>query len=273
MWGLWSMGDGWQQSGIDVTVASTARVYDYLLGGKDNFPSDRAVAEQLLEAYPPMRDSCVQNRGFLIRAVRFLSEEAGIRRFLDIGTGLPTQQNVHQVAQASDPQARVVYVDNDPIVLAHARALLAGAEGGQVEIVDGDLTEPQRLLAAPEVRALLEPGEPVALLMVALLHFVTDSQDPHRAVATLVDALPSGSYVVISHGAVFDQGHEGALPKVAEAYESSTSSLSLRTSAEITRFMDGLELVEPGLVWVTDWRPDRLLKPLPGTYAAVARKP
>ncbi|WP_278045404.1 SAM-dependent methyltransferase [Actinomadura fibrosa] len=240
------------------------------MGGKDNFQADREVAARLLEVYPPAREAIVQNRKFLIRAVEYLAREAGVRRFLDIGAGLPTRDNVHEVARRNAPGSQTVYVDNDPVVLAHARALLAGGDG--VQVVEGDLREPDGILKAAAVRRLLEPGEPVALLIVALLDFITADERPHAAVAALVDALPSGSHLVITHG-VTDDAHARTQRDAQAAYDNATAGFRPRTREEIGRFLDGLEVVPPGLVEVTAWRPDGEARPSPATSAAVARKP
>lgn len=256
--------------GIDTAIANPARIYDYFLGGKDNFEADRQVGERLLEVYPPARDAIVQNRDFLTRAVRFLTCEAGIRRFLDVGAGLPTQDNVHQIAQKHAPEAQVVYVDNDPVVLTHARALLAGGEG--VEVVEGDLRAPEQILNAAAVRRLLEPGEPVGLLMVGVLDFISDAEDPHRAVAAFVEAIPPRSYLVITHG-VAEDGYDEILLRARRTFEQATTGFLQRPRAQIIRLLDGLEIVDPGLVEVTRWRPDLPLDSSPGTSAAVARKP
>jgi hypothetical protein len=186
---------------INTNVAHPARVYDYWLGGKDNFPADRALAEHIMEAIPTMRDMAAANRAFLTRAVRHLSGEAGIRQFLDIGTGIPTSPNVHEVAHATAPGARVVYVDNDPIVHAHARALLTGGDAGETAFILADLREPKSILDHPTLTATLDLSQPVAVLMVAVLMYFEDSDSPNpfEMVATLLEPMPSGSYVAISH--------------------------------------------------------------------------
>ena len=188
------------QAEIDTSKPHAARIYDYLLGGKDHFAIDRETAEKGIKLIPTGRTAARENRTFLGRAVRYLVAEAGIRQFLDIGTGLPSANNVHEVAQAEAPESRVVYVDNDPIVLAHARALLTSTPQGRSAYIEADLCEPGTILGAPALAATLDMTKPVALMLVGLLHFVPDEQDPARAVATLVDALPPGSYVTVSHG-------------------------------------------------------------------------
>jgi hypothetical protein len=260
--------DEWAPTGIDVTVPSTARVYDFLLDGKDNFASDRVLAEQVIEGFPLAREAAWTNRRFLIRAVRHLAREAGIHQFLDIGTGLPTRQNVHEVAYAERPDSRVVYVDHDPIVLTHARALLAGTNA---VIVQEDLRAPERILADPTVREALSFDEPMALLLLAVLQFVGGEDDPYALVRTLVDALPSGSYLAISHAAV------DAYPDVSRstegAYEQSGSPLYMRTRNDIARFFTDLELVDPGLVWAEQWRPEQPERDIQVFLSGVARVP
>lgn len=235
-------------------IPSTARMYDYYLGGKDNYPADREAAEKAIAVFPPgvIRSAVRENRGFLGRVVRFLAGEAKIRQFLDIGTGLPTMNQVHEVAQDIDPGCRVVYVDHDPVVLAHARDMLNAVPN--TAIIQHDLREPEAILADAELRSLLDFGEPVALLLVAILHFIGDEDDPVRLVRTLVDPLPSGSYLALSH--TTSDGD----PRVDEAaragYSNATSSAQNRTRSQVVSFFDGLELVEPGLVWLPEWRPD-----------------
>src|SRR6201996_2609177 len=186
-------------AGIDTSRPHPARMYDYFIGGKNNFAADRETAEKMLVAQPGARTGARENRGFLGRAVRYLVEEAGIRQFLDIGTGLPTTNSVHEVAQAIDPAARVVYVDNDPLVLAHARALLTSAPEGRTAYIQADLRDPAAILDNPVTREVLDFGQPIGLVLVAILHFIQDSDQPGQIIATLLDALPSGSYLVASH--------------------------------------------------------------------------
>jgi hypothetical protein len=238
--------------GIDTTVPTTARMYDFWLGGRDNFAVDRAAAQAVSEAVPEVRMTAVENRKFLRRAVRYLAAEAGIGQFLDIGTGLPTQGNVHQVAQQVDPDARVVYVDNDPMVLAHSRALKTG---GNTAVIEADLRDPAAILNCPRTLELIDFRQPVAVLLVAVLHFI-GGDDPYGIVGFICEAVPPGSYIVISHGL------EGILRgdsagKVEEQYRKNVASgATPRDRDEILRFFTGLELVEPGLVPVPYWRPD-----------------
>jgi S-adenosyl methyltransferase len=231
-----------------------ARVYDYLLGGKDNFPADREAAEQGLRANPNSRIPPRENRAFLRRVVRFLAAEAGIRQFLDIGTGIPTSPNVHEVAQAVTPAARVVYVDNDPIVLAHARALLTSSGEGRTAYIDADLRDVDRIVGSPELRSTLDLDQPVGLLLIAILHFIPDEDDPYGVVDQLLAALPSGSYLALSHltGDFDPEAWEG----VAAVYRKSGVIMRVRSRPEIERFFDGLELLEPGVTSVSRWRPD-----------------
>lgn len=262
------MEEEWAPTGIDVTAPSTARIYDYLLDGKDNFAADREVAKKVIEGFPTAREAAWTNRRFLGRAVRYLAGEAGIRQFLDIGTGLPTQQNVHEVARRERSDTKVVYVDNDPIVLAHARALLAGSNA---VIVQEDLRDPQRILEHPLVAQTLDLDEPVALLLLAIIHFIEDDADPISLVRTVLDALPSGSYLTLTHAAL--DSYPDAAHTVGEAYQQGGAPLFLRTRATIAGFFDGLDLVDPGLVWAEDWRPETPGHELKVFLAGVARKP
>ncbi|WP_051939642.1 SAM-dependent methyltransferase [Phaeacidiphilus oryzae] len=231
-----------------------ARMYDYYLGGKDNFPSDRAAAAQVVKLLPSTPAGCRANRRFLGRAVR-LAVDRGIRQFLDIGTGIPTADNTHEVAQAAAPEARVVYVDNDPIVLAHARALLTSSPQGRTAYVDADFRDPDAVLAAPAVRDILDFDQPVALLTVALLHFFQDADGPYELVRRYQSALPSGSVHILSHGT-----GETMDPAVAESVMRTYAEVGLkmvsRTKAEVERFFPGWELVEPGVAPVNRWRAD-----------------
>lgn len=255
-----------------------ARVYDFLLGGKDNFEADRRAAAEGLKANPNSVIPPRENRAFLRRAVRYLTAEAGIRQFLDIGTGLPTSPNVHEVAQGIAPESRILYSDNDPIVLAHARALLASSSEGKTGYIDADLTDPDSILSSPILRETFDLNRPVALLLIAIMHFVPDQDEPYEIVRSLLDALPSGSYLALSH-LTGDLDPE-VWPGVAAALAKGGATLQVRSAAEIRRFFDGLELIAPGVELATRWRPD------PGTdpanqppdaavslYAGVARKP
>ena len=258
------MGDHEQALGFDTSVAHPARIYDYFLGGKDNFPADKAAAEQVLAVVPETRVGARENRAFLQRAVRFLAAEAGIRQFLDIGTGLPTQGNVHEVA----PEARVVYVDNDPIVHIHATALLGGPDTASLL---ADLRAPEEILDHPETQRLIDFDRPLGLLLVAVLHFIRDQEDPAGIVARLVGAIAPGSYVVVSH-ATGDLVPPDIGSKATKAYDRASAPLVLRTQAEIERLFDGLELIEPGVVQLCRWRPDGDLPTGNGLLGGVARK-
>ena len=261
---------------IDTTKAHAARMYDYLLGGKDHFAVDRETAEKALQAVPTGRISARENRAFLGRAVRYLVAEAGIRQFLDIGTGLPSASNVHDVAQSIAPETRVVYVDNDPIVLAHARALLTSSPEGRTAYVEADLRDPERILRHEATLETLDFSKPLALMLVSVLHFVPDEADPARTLRTLVDALPSGSYLVGSHGSpeFYPEGSQAW----SRAYQAGGLPIQVRTSQEFTALaFQGLEMVDPGMVVVSNWRPEPgRERPEPAQVSivgAVARKP
>jgi len=237
---------------FDVRVAHQARIYDYLLGGKDNFAADRDAAEAMLKIYPDTGFSARANRAFLGRAVRHLAGVAGIRQFLDIGTGIPTAGNTHEVAQAIAPESRVVYVDYDPVVLAHARALLTSGEGGATEYIDADLRDTGEIL----IRAgrLLDFSQPVAVTLLAILHAIPDADDPYAIVAALMDAVPPGSYLAITHGAS-DLIEPEALQGLYDSFKGKVQQqFQWRTRDEVARFFVGTDLVEPGLVRVDDWR-------------------
>jgi hypothetical protein len=263
---------------INTSVPNPARIYDYFLGGKDNFPADREVAEQVVAIAPVARDIVEDNRAFLRRAVRLLAGEAGIRQFIDLGSGLPTQGNVHEIAQAVAPDARVVYVDNDAMVVTHSRALLAGDNTAAIE---ADLRDPDSVMRHPEVRELIDFDQPIALLLMAILHFIPDDEDPYGIVARFRDAMAAGSYLAISHGTrdipVRPDMSPAAMAemgaKVERLYQLTTSSLVTRTRAQVERFFDGFDLVEPGLVEIQLWRPDDSDSLLPGGfYGGVGRR-
>jgi hypothetical protein len=260
---------------INTDVAHPARVYDYWLGGKDNFPADRALAEHIMEAIPTMRTMAAANRAFLSRAVRYLAEEAGIRQFLDIGTGIPTSPNVHEVAQAVAPDSRVVYVDNDPIVLAHARALLTSQEAGETSFIGADLQQPKSILDHPTLTSTLDLSQPVAVMLVAVLMYFrdTDNPNPFEMVATLLEAMPPGSYLAITHPAA-DFNAEAMGGAVAAA-ERSGVTLVPRNQAETEKFFAGLDVVDPGVTPVLSWRPDKPPDDPRSAYywAGIARKP
>jgi trans-aconitate methyltransferase len=237
---------------FDTSVAHVARVYDYWLGGKDNFAADRVAGDRAIEAYPDIVYSVRANRAFLARTVRYLAREAGIRQFLDIGTGIPTANNTHEVAQREVPETRVVYVDNDPVVLAHARALLASAEGGATAYVDADLRDTGKILA--EAPGLLDFSRPVAVMLMAILQHISDDEDPYGIVARLLDAVPPGSYLALSHPAS-DIEVEAMAEMAKRLNQLMAEKVTFRSQAQVSRFFDGLELVEPGMVRVQRWRP------------------
>jgi hypothetical protein len=258
---------------IDTTVAHPARVYDYWLGGKDNFAADREAAERVLAVTPGLRERVRANRAFLARAVRYLAAEAGIRQFLDIGTGIPAANNTHEVAQAVAPDSRIVYVDNDPIVLTHARALLASGPRGATQYVDGDIRNPAPILRA--AAGTLDFSRPVGLILLGILHLIQDADEPYRVVAGLLEALAPGSYLALSHPA--SDINRAAQAEAQRRYNERVSTpQTLRTRAEVTRFFDGLDLVPPGVVYVHEWRPDQG-DPVPGdgmsAHGGVGRKP
>ncbi|MFI6824149.1 SAM-dependent methyltransferase [Micromonospora sp. NPDC050187] len=244
-------------SGVDTTRPSIARIYDYYLGGKDNFAVDRQAAQMALQVTPDGPEAARACRTFLRRAVRYLAAEAGIRQFLDLGSGLPSQGNVHEIAHQVDRTARVVYVDNDPMALAHGRVLLADAR--TTTVVGGDIRQPEELLAHPEVRKLIDFDQPVGLLLLAILHHLHDNDDPGAIARRLTAALPAGSYLAISH--FHDPGE--AQPEVSrraraveKVFNETLGTGRWRTRQEITGFFGGLELLPPGLVPLADWRPD-----------------
>jgi hypothetical protein len=257
---------------FDTSVAHQARIYDYLLGGKDNYAADRAAAEELIKIWPEMTFTARANRAFLGRAVRYLTGEAGIRQFLDIGTGIPTAGNTHQVAQKIAPESRVVYVDYDPVVLAHARALLISSEAGATDYIDADLRDTGTILA--QAAKLLDFTRPVAITLLAILNAIPDSDGPYAIVARLMDAVPSGSYLAISHGASDLLGQETLNGLTDVADRRMQQKVIYRTHDQVARFFEGTDVVEPGLVRIEEWRPE------PGTgqtgkssgWCAVGRK-
>ena len=238
---------------FDPTVAHQARMYDYLLGGKDNYAADRAAMETALKVNPEMAFTARANRAFLGRAVRYLAAEAGIRQFLDIGTGIPTAGNTHEIAQAIAPTSRVVYVDYDPVVLAHARALLNSHQAGATEYIDADLRDTGAVLDG--ARKVLDFTQPVAVSLISVLHAVPDADDPHAIVARFMDAVPSGSYLALSHlgSDLLGQEAEDGLKDVGDRMMH--QKLAARSGEQVARFFAGTDLVAPGLVRVEEWRP------------------
>ena len=262
-----------QRPQLDTSVASIARIYDYWLGGKDNFKADREAAELMIQQYPDIVAGVRKNRAFLGRAVHYLAAEAGIRQFLDIGTGLPSSNNTHEVAQRAAPDARIVYVDNDPIVLSHAQALLASTPEGACAYVDADIRDTGKILK--DAANLLDFSRPVAVCLIMILQFVPDEDDPVSIVRTLVDALPSGSYLTIAHPASDVDQQVGPALRQLSTRMGGTRAVP-RSYQEVSRFFDGLEMVEPGLVQLHRWRPGTGLDDIGrdlAAYGAVARKP
>jgi O-methyltransferase involved in polyketide biosynthesis len=258
---------------IDASAPQSARIYNYWLGGKDNYPVDREMGEQIRQLLPGIPEMARHQRAFLIRVVTFLAREAGIRQFLDIGTGLPTAENTHEVAQRVAPESRIVYVDNDPVVLVHARALLTSSPQGVTQYLDADLRDPERILAAAS--RTLDFTQPVAIMLLGVIHHLTDHGEAAAVVKRLVDAVAPGSYLVITQttntvtGPAMDEA-------VRQWNEASPAPIVVRTPQQIARFFDGLELLEPGVVSTTQWRPDRAdpasQQPV-DEFCAVGRKP
>jgi SAM-dependent methyltransferase len=242
----------WAPDSIDIERPSVARMYDYYLGGSHNFAVDRAAAQAVVAAVPDAPLMAQANRAFLRRALHFLIN-AGVRQFLDIGSGIPTVGNVHEIAQQAAPDSRVVYVDMDPVAVAHSRRILNG--NGNAAVVHEDLRRPDRILDHPEVRELLDFQQPIAVLIVAVLHFVADSDDPAGILRRIRQALPAGSYLVLSQAS--DDGRPGEEREHAErVYHRTDNPLWIRSRAELTELFDGFDLVDPGVVWVPQWRPD-----------------
>jgi SAM-dependent methyltransferase len=263
--------EGADASPIDTSVARQARIYDYLLGGKDNFAADRDAAEQAIAAFPGLVTWARRNRAFLARAVNYLVADVGVRQFLDVGTGLPTANNTHEVAQRIAPETRVVYVDNDPVVLVHAQSLLNSSPEGVTAYIQADLRDPGAIIA--QARQTLDFSQPVALMLLAILHVIPDADDPWDLVRQLVAALPSGSYLVISHPA--RDIHREQIAEMTKRFNQRLGSVRSegRTRDEVSRFFTGLELVEPGIVSTPRWRPGPGVEPTDDpAYAAVARK-
>jgi hypothetical protein len=260
-----------------MSVAHAARMYDYLLGGSDNFAADRAAVERAAVAVGGIENARADvraNRAFLARAVRYLGGDAGIRQFLDIGTGIPNVDNVHGIAQATAPESRIVYVDNDPVVLAHSHTLLKSTPQGATAYISGDLRDPATVLE--RAAETLDFTQPVAVMLVAILHLISDHDHPHRIVERLVEALPSGSYLAISHLAG-DIQSEAMAELARRLNQASRGTFVMRTHAQVSRFLDGLELVEPGVVQVDQWRPAQPTATthqgwVPSLYTAVGRK-
>ena len=270
-------GSGAGPAGIDTSVPNVARIYDYILGGKDNFAADRAAGQQLLAAQPDIAGVVRDNRLFIGRVVRFLAGEAGIRQFLDLGAGLPTQDSVHEMAQAIAPDARVVYIDNDPVACSHGQALLGPRD--RVGFALGDLRRPAEILRHPEVLARLDFTQPVGVLCACALHFVPDEEKPHEIIVAYRDALAPGSYLAITHGSTAETPEDdpdGLVESVRSVYQNASAQLHVRPVKEIGRFFDGFEILDPGVVWMAAWRPDPGTRPAgrPNSlYGGVGRKP
>ena len=260
---------------IDTSRPHPARMYDYYIGGKNHFAADRVVADAALAHWPAGRIGLRENRRFLGRTVRYLAGEAGIRQFLDIGSGLPATANVHEIAQAVDPSCRVAYVDNDPMVLAHARALLASSPEGRTAYIQADLKSPLDILSSPSVRSVIDFDQPVALMLVAVLHFLGDEDKPETALKILLDALPPGSYLAASH--ITAEHEPEGIAAGQRLYREAGIQMQIRDSDEFASLaFSDLELVPPGVVLVTEWRPDsKAPRPSPAEvscYGGVARK-
>ncbi|MEV6850658.1 SAM-dependent methyltransferase [Actinoplanes sp. NPDC051411] len=261
---------------VDTHVAHSARRYNYWLGGKDNFQADRDSADEIEASFPGVRQAVRANREVLGRMTRYLARDAGVRQFLDIGTGLPTADNTHEVAQRVNPAARVLYVDNDPLVMTHARALLTSTPEGMTNYIEADLRRPQDILSSPELLDTLDLSQPVALMLIAILHFLPDREQERAVVGRLMDALPSGSYLAATH-ATFDFMSERGKAVATEMLTTGRADTWPSTRDEFARLFDGLDLVEPGIALLTEWRPDERTSEYDparvNMWAAVARKP
>ncbi|MER7012093.1 SAM-dependent methyltransferase [Saccharopolyspora sp. NPDC000359] len=241
----------WIPDGVDLEKPSAARCYDFYLGGAYNFEVDRELGRKALQVVPHLKEIAVNNRAFLRRAVRYCLDQ-GIRQFLDIGSGIPTAGNVHEIVHSVDPEARVVYVDNEPVAVAHSRSILEGVEGAS--IVQADLLDVAGVLDAPETRRMLDFSEPIAIMMVALVHFVPDSSKPREVIRHYYEHLPVGSHIGFSH--VTGDHHREGVEGLVKLYENSINPVTLRTRDEVAELISDFQLVEPGVVYVPDWRPD-----------------
>jgi SAM-dependent methyltransferase len=243
----------WAPDTIDIERPSVARMYDYYLGGSHNFAADRAAARAVVDAVPEAPLMAQANRAFLRRAVQFLAE-SGVRQFLDIGSGIPTVGNVHEIAQRIAPESRVVYVDVDPVAVAHSREILSGND--RAVVIREDLRHPERILAHPDVRGMLDLSQPVAVMIVAVLHFVPDDDRPAEVLRALREALAPGSYLVLSQASDEGRHDTGERDEAERVYQRTDNPLIVRSRAELTSLFDGFELVDPGVVWVPQWRPE-----------------
>ena len=271
------MSDEVQRAGVNLHTdrAHGARIYDYILGGKDNYAVDRAAGEATKHVWPALPVHMRANREFMHRAGRYLATECDVDQFLDIGTGIPTSPNLHEVVQQVRPDARVVYTDNDPIVLAHARALMTSTGPGRTAYVDADLRDPDTILNSPEFRETLDPNRPIGLMLIAVVHFVEDDAEALEVVRRLVDVLPTGSYLAATIAT--DDFAPEMCAQVRRTYREHGETLRWRTLAQTERFFDGLELVDPGIVQMHKWRPDDdTYRHTPeadiAMYGAIARK-
>jgi hypothetical protein len=262
---------------IDTSVPHPARRYDYLLGGKTHYQVDRESADAIESAFPGIRIAALENRRFLRRAVTMLARDFGVDQFLDVGTGIPSPGNTHELAQGFHPAARVLYADNDPVVLAHSKALLTGTPEGRTAYIQADLRQPESILEHPQLLATLDLSRPVALTIVAVLHFISADERPYESVGALVSALPPGSFLVLSHG-TWDFMPPAMVERIKALPAPKTGAFTTRTKAEIARFLTGMELIEPGLVPLNRWRAETEPQPRPtdaetAFYGVVGRLP
>jgi hypothetical protein len=269
------MGEPRTERDLHTDRAHGARIYDYILGGKDNYALDREAGEASMLAWPALRVHMQANRAFMHRVGRFLAAECGIRQFLDIGTGIPTSPNLHEVVQEIAPDARVVYVDNDPIVLAHARALMTSTPDGRTAYIDADMRDPASILTAPGLRRTIDLDQPVGLMLIAMMHFIDDDTEAIQVVRQVLDVLPPGSYLAASIAT--DDFDPVPLARVQQEYRDHGETLHFRTKAGAEKFFEGMEMVEPGVVQVHKWRPDLGIQITAedkdiAMYGAIARK-
>jgi hypothetical protein len=262
------LSDQVRKASFDVTVPNVARIYDYFLGGKDHFAVDREAAEELRSLLPDAEMACRENRGFLRRAVRYLASDPGIGQFIDIGSGLPTASNTHEIARAIRPDARVAYVDYDPVVVAHGRALLGSSPG--VAVIEADLRRPGVIVGSQPLADLVDFSAPVAILLAAVLHFIPDNDDPYGVVDILKYVMVPGSYLVISHATQDSVSREEALGGMS-VYDKASALVVPRSYGDVLKFFDRMDLVDPGLVNISEWRSSRPMRGL--IYGGVARKP
>lgn len=260
---------------LQTRQAHGARIYDYILGGKDYYAIDKEAGDASLAVWPALQTHMLEARSFMHRAARYLAEEKGVHQFLDIGTGIPTSPNLHEIVQQVEPASRIVYVDSDPIVLVHASALMSGAAEGRTDFVQADMRDPERILDSQEVRQTLDLSRPVALTVISVVHFILDDEEAYRVVQRLVDAIPSGSYVAIT--VATDDFNPSVLARVSEQYEAHGEPLVFRSRAQAERFFDGLEMEEPGMVQLHKWHPEPGAEQIRdediAMYGGIGRKP